>query len=77
MPAALRECGLRDRNGDDVTNSTFFARRENESVFWRSAKASRELPTPYGMFSIVYDGKQIAERPVSATRFRNIMSKLA
>ncbi len=29
------------------------------------------------MFSIVYDGKLIAERPVSATRFRNVMSKLA
>jgi hypothetical protein len=39
----------------------------------RSAKASRELPTPYGMFSIVYDGKLIAERPISARRFTNIM----
>ena len=41
-----------------------------------SAKASRELPTPYGVFSIIYDGRLIAERPVSATRFTNIMSKL-
>ena len=41
----------------------------------RSAKASRELPTPYGMFSIIYDGKLIADRPVGATRFSNIMSK--
>jgi L-amino acid N-acyltransferase YncA len=41
-----------------------------------SAKASRELPTPYGVFSIVYDGKLIAERPISATRFKNIMRKL-
>jgi len=42
-----------------------------------SAKESRELPTPYGMFSIVYDGKLIAERPISGRRFTNIMSKLA
>jgi GNAT superfamily N-acetyltransferase len=42
-----------------------------------SAKASRELPTPYGVFSIVYDGKLIAERPISARRFTNIISKLA
>ena len=48
-----------------------------EVVRVRSAKQSRELPTPYGVFSIVYDGKLIAERPISATRFRNIMSKLA
>jgi GNAT superfamily N-acetyltransferase len=39
----------------------------------RTAKASRELPTPYGVFSIVYDGKLIAERPISATRFTSIM----
>jgi len=43
----------------------------------RSAEASRELPTPYGMFCILYDGKLMADRPVGATRFSNIMSKIA
>ena len=43
----------------------------------RSAEASRELPTPYGMFSILYDGKLIAGRPVSGTRFRFMMRKIA
>ena len=38
-----------------------------------SAEASRELPTPYGVFCIIYDGKLIAERPVSATRFVSLM----
>lgn len=38
-----------------------------------SPEASRELPTPYGMFSILYDGKLIAGRPVSATRFWFLM----
>jgi GNAT superfamily N-acetyltransferase len=42
-----------------------------------SAKASRELPTAYGIFSIIYDGKLIAGRPVSARRFSGIMSKIA
>jgi GNAT superfamily N-acetyltransferase len=41
-----------------------------------SAKASRELPTPYGVFSILYDGKLIAERPISATRFMSIVRRL-
>jgi hypothetical protein len=41
----------------------------------RSAKASRELPTPYGIFSIIDDGRLMVERPVSATRFTNIMLK--
>ncbi len=40
-----------------------------------SAKASRELPTPYGVFSIIYDGRLIAERPISATRFMSIMRR--
>ena len=40
-----------------------------------SAKASRELPTPYGVFCILYDGKLIAERPISATRFTSIMRR--
>lgn len=39
----------------------------------RSAKASRELPTPYGMFSILYEGKLIADHPISARRFISIM----
>ena len=38
-----------------------------------SAKASRELPTPYGVFCILHDGKLIAHRPISATRFVGIM----
>jgi L-amino acid N-acyltransferase YncA len=42
-----------------------------------TAKASRELPTPYGVFSILYDGKLIAERPISATRFISIMRRHA
>ena len=50
---------------------------EPKVVRVRSAKQSRELPTPYGVFSVVCDGKLIAERPVSGARFRNIMSKLA
>ena len=43
----------------------------------QSAEASRKLPTPYGMFSILYDGKLIAGRPVSGTRFWFIMRKIA
>lgn len=42
-----------------------------------SAQASRELPTPYGVFSIIYDGKLIAHRPISATRFLSIMRRNA
>jgi GNAT superfamily N-acetyltransferase len=42
-----------------------------------SAPDSRELPTPYGVFSILFDGKLIAGRPISATRFLTIMRRNA
>jgi GNAT superfamily N-acetyltransferase len=42
-----------------------------------SAKASRQLPTPYGVFSIIYDGNLIAHRPISATRFLSVMRRNA
>ncbi|MDX9981061.1 MAG: GNAT family N-acetyltransferase [Lentisphaeria bacterium] len=50
---------------------------EPKVVRVESAKASRELPTPYGVFSIIFDGKLIAHRPISATRFASIMRKNA
>jgi N-acetylglutamate synthase-like GNAT family acetyltransferase len=50
---------------------------EPKVVRVRSAKASRELPTPYGIFSVLYDGKLIAARPVGGTRFGLIMRKIA
>jgi hypothetical protein len=61
----------------DITEASEALGLKTKVVRVRSAKESRELPTPYGVFSIVYDGKLIAERPVSGTRFKNIMSKLA
>ncbi len=39
----------------------------------RSAQASRELPTPYGVFTVLHEGKLIAGRPISATRFMSLM----
>jgi hypothetical protein len=61
----------------DITEMSRTLGLEPRVVRVRSAEASRELPTPYGMFSILYDGKLIADRPVSGTRFSNIMSKIA
>jgi L-amino acid N-acyltransferase YncA len=40
-----------------------------------SARTSRELPTPYGVFSILYNGRLIAHRPISATRFLTLMRR--
>lgn len=43
----------------------------------RSAAEAQNAPTPYAVFAVLYDGRVIADHPISRTRFRNIMQKLA
>ncbi len=70
---AADQCPYVSKSADRIAEASRTLRLEPKVVRIRSAKASRELPTPYGVFSILYDGKLIAERPISATRFLNIM----
>ena len=41
---------------------------------WRDAQ---NAPTPYAVFSLIYNGRLVADHQVSRTRFRNIMKKAA
>jgi L-amino acid N-acyltransferase YncA len=74
---AADQCPMVPKCVKDIASASRALGLEPKVERVRSAKASRALPTPYGIFSIIYDGKLIAERPISATKFRNIMSKLA
>jgi L-amino acid N-acyltransferase YncA len=40
-----------------------------------SAEAREIMPSPYGMFALVHDGRLLADHPVSTTRFSNILRK--
>lgn len=73
---AADQCPMVPKCVADIAEASRALGLKPKVVRVRSAKESRELPTPYGMFSIVYDGKLIAERPVSGRRFTNIMSNL-
>jgi len=73
---AADQCPMFPKCVKDIAEASRALGLEPKVVRVRSAKQSRELPTPYGVFSIIYDGRLIAERPVSGTRFKNIMSKL-
>jgi hypothetical protein len=42
-------------------------------VVLRTCRDAQHAPTPYGVFSVVLDGKVIADHQVSKTRFTNIM----
>ncbi len=39
------------------------------------ADARQRMPSPYGVISLVYNGRLLADHPISATRFRNILQK--
>ena len=74
---AADQCPMVPKCVADIAKMSRALGLEPKVVRVRSAQASRELPTPYGMFSILYDGKLIADRPVSATRFSSMMRKMA
>jgi hypothetical protein len=73
---AADQCTYVSKSVERIAEASRALGLKTKVVRIRSAKASRDLPTPYGVFSILYDGKLIAERPISARRFTNIMSKL-
>jgi N-acetylglutamate synthase-like GNAT family acetyltransferase len=74
---AADQCPMVPKCVADIAKISRALGLEPKVIRVRSAKASRELPTPYGMFSILYDGKLIAARPVSGTRFWFIMREIA
>ncbi|MBP7050147.1 MAG: GNAT family N-acetyltransferase [Phycisphaerae bacterium] len=74
---AADQCPMIAKCVKDIAEASRSLGLKTKVVRVGNAKESRELPTPYGVFSIVYDGKLIAERPISATRFRNIMRENA
>ncbi len=72
---AADQCPYAAKSAERIAEASRTLGLEPNLVRVESAQASRELPTPYGVFSIVYDGKLIAERPISATRFLSIMRR--
>lgn len=40
-----------------------------------AAEARKRMPSPYGMMNLVYNGQLLADHPISATRFKNILQK--
>jgi len=46
-------------------------------VVLQSPEEAQHAPTPYSVFSIVYDGDLLCDHQISKTRFRNIMRKRA
>lgn len=41
----------------------------------KSSKEAQRAPSPFGVFSLILDGRLLADHPISNTRFVNIMEK--
>jgi len=41
-----------------------------------SPQEAQDAPTPYATFSLIYNGRLLADHQISRTRFRNIMNRL-
>lgn len=70
---AADQCPYVSKSAERIAEASRTLGLEPKVVRVESARASRELPTPYGVFCLLYDGKLIAGRPISATRFLSIM----
>lgn len=49
---------------------------EPRLVELKSHREAQNAPTPYAVFSVIYNGRLLADHQISRTRFRNIMKKL-
>ena len=41
----------------------------------KTAKETQNGPSVYGVFNLIYNGKLLADRYISTTRFKNILNK--
>ncbi len=87
-PDRLREygSGLTVIRADQCPHAVKFAREIGEiaesefklrprHVVLRSSREAQNAPTPYSVFSIIFNGTLLSDHQISKTRFRNIMKK--
>ncbi len=62
---------------DDILQACQTLRIRPKVVELKTGSQARQAPSAYGVFNVIYDGKVVAEHPISGTRFLNIMRKLS
>ena len=71
------QCPHIDKFASDIEHAAAEEYQSTPTVIdlesWQDAQ---NAPTPYAVFSLIWNGKLLADHQISRTRFRNIMSKL-
>jgi len=71
------QCPYTVKNVNEIreTAENLFGIKPN-IITLKNYKAAQDSPAPFGTFCILYQGKVVADHPISNTRFKNIMTKL-
>ena len=70
------QCPCVAKSTDDILQACRTLRIRPKVVQLKTGSQARQAPSAYGIFNIIHDGKVVADHPISATRFRNIMNKV-
>ena len=71
------QCPCIAKCNDDILQACKALRIHPKVVELKTGSQARNAPSAYGIFNVIYDGKVVAEHPISGTRFLNIMRKLS
>ena len=69
------QCAYIARPLKEITESCRKLGIKANTVRINNCREAQNAPTPYGTFGIIYNGKLVADHPVSNTRFLNIVTK--
>ncbi len=70
------QCPCIAKCADDIEQACKTLGIRPQFVELRTGREARNAPSAYGVFNVIYNGKVVAEHPVSGTRFLNIMRRL-
>lgn len=70
-----RQCPWVARFMEEVKPVLSGYKLEPEIIEFTTAGEAQRAPSLYGVFSLINDGRLLADRNISVTRFRNILKK--
>jgi GNAT superfamily N-acetyltransferase len=70
------QCPYIGKSVADVTEAANSLGIKPKLVELKDCKSAQKMPNPYGTYCMIYNGKIIADHPVSRARFLNTMKKI-
>ena len=47
-----------------------------KNIELKTAREAQAAPTPYAVFSVIYNGRVVADHMISNTRFKNVLKEI-